>query len=208
MKSKWLKLIATVIAVVLGVVVIMETGSMVWAQGAQNGISRLDNPTAMSQPGFGGRFSRGMMGGRFGGQGGETLTTIAKALNMTVSDLQSALQSGKTVADLAKAKNIGLAKVVDAILAERQADLKEAVAAKRITQAQADQILANMKANLPTHLSSPFTPRGNGMGMGMQQGRANGGRMFGGRGAPRSGMSWQHPFGRWSQPENNTQPNQ
>lgn len=160
----------------------------------------------MAQPGAGPRSARGMMGGRVGNQG-DTLATIAKTLNMPVTDVQNALLSGKTVADLAKTKNVALTKVVDALLAERQADLKADVAAKRITQAQADQILANMKANLPTHLSSPFTPRGNGVGMGMEQGRAGGGRMFGGRGAGRGGMSWQHPFGRWSQPENNTQPN-
>ena len=207
MKSKWLKLTATVIAVVLGVVVIMGTVSTVWAQGAQNGINRLGHPTTMSQPGVGARFAGGMMGGRIGNQG-ETLATIAKTLNMPVADVQKALLNGKTVADLAKAKNITLTKVVDALLAERQADLKAAVAAKRSTQAQADQILANMKANLPQHLSSPFTPGGNGSGMGMQQGRANGGRMFGGHSGGRGGMSWQHPFGRWNQHQNNPQPNQ
>lgn len=207
MKSQWLKVTATVIAVVLVVAVIVGTGSTVWAQGAQNGINRFGNQTAMSQPGAGPRFARGMMGGRIGNQG-ESLATIAKTLNMPVADVQNALLSGKTVADLAKAKNIALTKVVDALLAERQADLKAAVVAKRITQAQADQILANMKANLPQHLSSPFTPGGNGGGMGMQQGRANGGRMFGGHSGGRGGMNWQQPFGRWNQHQNNAQPNQ
>jgi hypothetical protein len=200
MKSKWLKVTAAVVAFLLAAVVIMWTVSSVWAQGPQNGMNRFGNQASMHQSAFGGRFV---------GQG-ETLATVAKTLNMTLADVQSALQSGKTVADLAKAKNIALTKVVDALLAERQAALKAAVTAKQITQAKADQILANMKANLPEHLTSAFTPRtmqANGPRIGMQGG-AGRWHMSAGHGGMGQGMGSQNRFGSWGETENNTQPNQ
>lgn len=217
MKSKWWKISLTVFAVLLTVSVLMGTVSSVWAQNLQNGMGRFGNQAGMYQPRLAGNFAGGPMhngfrrdpagtDARWGGQGGATLVTIAKTLDLTVAELQAALQGGKSVADVAKAQGVALTKVVDAVLADRQSALKAAVAAKRITQAQADQILANMKANLPAHLTTPFTPRamrGHNALSGMQGG-AGGWRMAGGRG----GMGLQHPFGRWNQPESSTQPNQ
>lgn len=108
-------------------------------------------------------------GGRApGGIGhGASLTTIANALTMTEADLQSALQAGKTVADLATEKGIALQTIVDALLAEQKTLLAQAVTDGRLTQEQADAKLAELATQLPTQLSTVFTPgqRGGARGM-------------------------------------------
>lgn len=92
--------------------------------------------------------------GNAGGLGrGAALDTIATALTMTVADLQSALQSGQTVAALATEKGVALQTIVDALLAEQKTLLQQAVTAGRLTQAQADQQLTLLQANLPHLLS-------------------------------------------------------
>lgn len=101
---------------------------------------------------------RGNHGGPGGLGRGASLTTIATALNMTEADLQSALQSGKTVAALATEKGVALQTVVDALLAEQKTRLQQAVTAGRLTQAQADARLAELQTQLPTQLSTAFTP--------------------------------------------------
>ncbi|MCE7982791.1 MAG: hypothetical protein DYG89_16530 [Caldilinea sp. CFX5] len=110
---------------------------------------------------------RGNHGGPGGLGRGASLTTIATALNMTVADLQSALQSGKTVAALATEKGVALQTIVDALIAEQKTVLQQAVTAGRLTQAQADARLAALQTQLPTQLSTAFTPglRGGGRGM-------------------------------------------
>lgn len=109
--------------------------------------------------------------GNHGGHGGlgrdASLSTIATALKMTEADLQSALQSGKTVAALATEKGVALQAVVDALLAEQKTLLQQAVTNGRLTQAQADARLAELQTQLPTQLSTAFTPglRDGGRGM-------------------------------------------
>jgi hypothetical protein len=110
---------------------------------------------------------RGERGGPAGMGRGASLTTIAATLKMTVADLQSALQSGKTVAALATEKGVALQTIVDAVLAEQKTLLQQAVTDGRLTQAQADAKLAELRTQLPTQLSTAFTPdlRGGGRGL-------------------------------------------
>lgn len=110
---------------------------------------------------------RGGPGGRGGIGHGASLATIADALNMTEADLQSALQAGKTVADLATEKGVALQTIVDALLAEQKTLLAQAVTDGRLTQEQADARLAELATQLPTQLSMAFTPgqRGGDRGM-------------------------------------------
>lgn len=110
---------------------------------------------------------RGNHGGPGGLGLGASLTTIATALNMTEANLQSALQSGKTVAALATEKGVALQTIVDALLTEQKSRLQQAVTDGRLTQAQADARLAELQTQLPTQLSTAFTPglRGGGRGM-------------------------------------------
>lgn len=115
---------------------------------------------------------RGERGGP-GGMGvgrGASLPTIAGLLNMTEAELQSALQAGQTVADLATEKGVALQTIVDALVAEQKPLLQEAVTAGRLTQEQADARLAELQAQLPTQLSTAFTPGMRGGDRGMRGG--------------------------------------
>ncbi len=118
--------------------------------------------------GFGGR-GRGHKGG-FGIHAGASLTTVATSLNMTVAELATELQSGKSVADVASAKGVALDTVINAIVAEQTARLNEAVTAGRITQEQADAMIATLKENLP-HL---LALKGGGFGFGRWPGKLPG----------------------------------
>ena len=158
---KWL--VVGALAVTLAVGSVVALGSAAFAQGPQGGTS----PTTQnSGPGFG----PGMMGGPGGGfgmqgapRGQDSLITIAaKVLGMTEADLRTALQSGKTIADVAKEKNVALDKIVDAVVADRADALKQQVTSGKLTQAQADQMLANMKTQVTKQLSEKFDPRGGG----------------------------------------------
>lgn len=82
------------------------------------------------------------MGRGPGGHGhrGEHLAAAATALGMTQADLQTQLQSGKTLAQVATSKGVAVQKVIDALVADEQAELAAAVTAGRLTQAQADQM--------------------------------------------------------------------
>lgn len=118
---------------------------------------------------------RGFDGGRGGMKGGAQLTTIATALGMTEADLRAELQAGKSVADVATAKSVSLDKVISAIVDAETKNLTQAVTNGKLTQAQADQRIADLKANLPTQLAQKGW-----IGGGRGGGRGHGGQMPGG----------------------------
>jgi predicted RNase H-like HicB family nuclease len=115
-------------------------------------------PTQLSQPFHMGHKGPGGLGAPFGNARSH-IAIVAKVFGMSEADLLTALQGGKSIAEVAKEKNIALDKVVDALVADRAETLKQAVSNGRITQAQADQMLADLKTNLPNHLSQTF-PQG------------------------------------------------
>jgi hypothetical protein len=73
------------------------------------------------------------------------LDAAAKYLGLSDSALRDQLQSGKSLADVAKAQNKDVNGLKDAILAAQKADLDKAVSDKRITQSQADRIYQDLK---------------------------------------------------------------
>ena len=88
-------------------------------------------------------------GGHGPGRGGfGKLDAAAKALGMSVEDLRSALEGGKSLAAIAKEKGIDVAKIVDALVAEFKAHLDQEVASGIHTQAEADQKLADARTRL------------------------------------------------------------
>lgn len=99
----------------------------------------------------------GGMGGGLGAAGGgghgftggpvngvNTLEAVASALNMKPADLSAQLQSGKSLADIAAAQNVDQAKVKKAIIDAAKAQIQREVGDGLITQAQADQRLADL----------------------------------------------------------------
>jgi hypothetical protein len=76
------------------------------------------------------------------------LQTAADYLGMSVSDLQTDLRAGKTLADEAKAKGKSVDGLVQALLAPLKADLDKRVTAGDITAAQETAILNRETAHL------------------------------------------------------------
>jgi len=85
--------------------------------------------------------------GHLGGPGlrgiGAGLDTAAKAIGVTTDELRQAIASGQSIAEFAKSKNVDPQKVIDAMVADAKSRLNAAVAANKLTQAQADTVLAN-----------------------------------------------------------------
>jgi hypothetical protein len=76
------------------------------------------------------------------------LDAAAKYLGLTGPQLRTRLQSGKSLAQVASAQNKPLAGLKSAIEAAVKKDLDQAVTDKRITQAQEDQILSDLRGRL------------------------------------------------------------
>ncbi len=167
MNNKWLKLgTLAALAAVVGALVISTAA---FAQG----------PAGAPPSGVGVGYGLGGRGGgrggmplggasRWGGTDSSLVSVAAEVLGMDRTALVAALNDGQTIADVAQAEGVALEEIVDAFLAPRADALAQAVADGRLTQAQADTMLAMMKANVTAQLSAPHTvtPRGNGIGTG------------------------------------------
>jgi len=80
------------------------------------------------------------------GGGGDDFAAAATYLGLSQSQLQTALQSGKTLAQIADATTgKSAAGLINALVAHEQTELAAAVTAGKLTQAQADQIGAALK---------------------------------------------------------------
>ena len=131
-------------------------------------------------PKFGpGKFPAGKGGpgaagfGRFGGLGGG-LDAAAKALGITNEQLQTDLRSGKSIADIAKDKNIPLSDVIKALTDQADARIDQALTDKKLTQAQADnakkkinEVITNLVNGTRPAFGGPGGP-GMGGGFGMR----------------------------------------
>lgn len=111
---------------------------------------------------------------------GAGLEPVAKVLGMSVDDLRAALKDGKTLAQIAKDKGVDKQKVIDALAAEAKTHLDEAVKAKRLTQAEADEKLAEITKGITSWVNDG-KPAGGGPG---PMGGPGKGPMGGGDGGP------------------------
>jgi hypothetical protein len=96
------------------------------------------------------------------------LDTAATYLGMTVSDLQAALKSGKTLADEAAAKGKTVDGLVQALVAPQKTELDKRVTAGDITQAQENTILGDLTSHL-TDLVNGKGPSKAGLKMSLQR---------------------------------------
>ena len=155
--NKWFK-VGTV-AMVLAAVSLLVVSTSAFAQ-----------VPAAGGPGGGGRG----MGGGMGGPQNSLVAIAAQVLGLDQTDLVATLNSGKTIADVAKEKGVALDKIVDAFVAARKVAMDQAVTSGRMTQAQADAMLATMRTNVTAQLSAQFQPRGYGDGTGVCTGLGTG----------------------------------
>jgi hypothetical protein len=123
-------------------------------------------------------------GGHFGHRGGPGLDVAATYLGLTEAKLRDQLESGKTLAEVAKAQN----KTADGLIAALKDDAKQklgaAVKAGRLTQAQETRILADLDQRISDFVNGKLMGR---------HARGLGGGPFGGRpgfdGGPPAGFS-------------------
>ena len=96
--------------------------------------------------------------------GGDELTTAATYLGINATDLRTQLQSGKTLADIAKATS---GKTVDgliqAIVTAETSEIDQAVKDGKITADQATQMRTNLTQRV-TDMVNATHPMGPGMG--------------------------------------------
>ena len=98
-----------------------------------------------------------------GGRGpGPGLTVAATAIGISEADLRTALQGGDTIADVARAKGVDVTTVIDAIVAEMNSHLDEAVTDGHLTQAQADERKANANERATDLVNGELPARGPG----------------------------------------------
>jgi hypothetical protein len=85
-----------------------------------------------------------------GGHGGAGLRpdAVAQALGITVDQLRTAQESGKTLTQIAVSKGISKTALVDKLVAAAKADLAAEVKAGRLTQAQADARSTDLTARI------------------------------------------------------------
>ena len=92
------------------------------------------------------------------------LDAAAKALGMTTDDLRSALRGGKSIADVAKSKNIDVNKVIDALVADAQAQIDQAKTNGKLTPQQADHLKSTLKDRITQLVNGQFPGPGAGPG--------------------------------------------
>jgi polyhydroxyalkanoate synthesis regulator phasin len=110
---------------------------------------RMEQAPGARMPGMrgAGRLGRSLMGG-----GDNLLSIAADELGMGLTDLLTELQDGKSIADVAKEKEVDTQAIVNAYLAQVKANLDEAVAEGRITQKQADYQLEKVEQRVTDQL--------------------------------------------------------
>ena len=110
------------------------------------------------------------------------LATVSKVLGITETELKTELQTGKSIADVAKAKNIDIATVKAALLAEAKAHIDAEVATGKHTAAEGVTKLAEKTARIDTMLTTAGLPARGPQGMGGKGGHE-------GKGGPGKFMS-------------------
>jgi hypothetical protein len=89
-------------------------------------------------------------------------SVVAKAIGISEADLTTALTGGQTLAAVAKAHNVDVQKVIDALVQDGLDEIAADVKAGTITQAQADARTAEVTQRVTDQVNGTFTGRGPG----------------------------------------------
>lgn len=114
---------------------------------------------------LGGRILRGLQ---------NMLGSAADVLGLQPSDLAQRLRGGETVATIAGEQGVPVDTVIDAIVADADARIDQAVANGKIDQARADQVKSNLRERVTTFVNEGPRRRHDGAAM---QGNHGGTRM-------------------------------
>ena len=107
-----------------------------------------------------------------GGKGGAGIEIAAQALGMTADELHTALKGGQTLAQVAESKGVNVQVIVDALVASATNHINQKVASGEITQAQADEKLANVTDRVTERVNNPRPEGGPRGGQGAKRGPA------------------------------------
>ena len=112
--------------------------------------------------GKGGPGGHGGPGGGFGGGPGADLGTAATALGLSEADLRTALESGKTLAQVASAQKVSVDTLVAALVKAEQARIAKEVTDGKLTQDKADERLKDLTKRVTDRVNStrPARPEG------------------------------------------------
>ena len=124
--------------------------------------------TLDSQPPMAGMGGRGGMGGGGGMGMSQSHDAAAKALGLTSDELYTAVQGGKSLADVAKDQKVSVDSLIKAMVADAEGDLAAAVKAGTMTQAQADTMKSSLTERITDQVNG--VRMGGGMGGGMGRG--------------------------------------
>ncbi len=159
-----------------------EQADRMLAQMQENVTRQLQQAGPMLGRGPAGRMMRAE---RLGWQLHGQIDLVAETLGMTEEDLLAELRGGKSVAQVAADKGVALETLVEALLAPRREALAQQVADGKLTQEQADTMLAQMRENITSRLQQVPQPGGmwgpGGLGRGGMMGGRGGNRPLGGR---------------------------
>jgi hypothetical protein len=101
------------------------------------------------------------LGGHMGGMGMSAgKDAVAKALGMTTAKLDTALKSGKSLADVAKDQKVSVDALVKVLVTAAQDKLAAAVKDGKITQEQADTMKSSLTQRITDHVNGIRTGRG------------------------------------------------
>ena len=106
--------------------------------------------------GFGGEGGPGHHGGP--GHPGAPLAAASSYLGLSEAELRTELESGKTLAQIARAQGKSVDDLTAKLSAELTTKLDAAVDAGRLTQAQADEMLSRMTAHLGAMINGTAGP--------------------------------------------------
>jgi hypothetical protein len=87
------------------------------------------------------------------GRGFHHLEAAATYLGVTEAALRASLESGKTLAEVAKEKGKSVDGLIAALVADKTKELDAAVAAGRLTKAQRDELAADLKERVTAHVN-------------------------------------------------------
>ncbi len=99
-------------------------------------------------------------GHRFGH--GPDLEAAATAIGISTDDLRTGLQSGQSLAEIAQAHGVSAQAVIDALVAEAKTHIADRVASGDLTQAEADQKLADLTDRITDMVNGELPVRGPG----------------------------------------------
>ncbi|QDS36411.1 hypothetical protein [Brevibacillus brevis] len=147
---------------------LMGTMAVVLSLGSISGAMAADSakPTSLNKPAEV-KFKTGKMGHHGGVGFNENFkenTELLSLLKLDADKLKEELAAGKTLAAIAQAQGVDTADVVELLVEQQEAKLKEAVAAGKMKQEQADKLSENLSDRVKEQVEKAKPDKGFGKG--------------------------------------------